>query len=164
MSQPIAFRSFRRRGFLLCTNCLSSAINGWKFLQYYTKQCLLLKFRLVMLWIVSARNVYVLHFHTNSRLDFHVDFRYTSRTQTNNQKYHKTKSFVDPCVELLHLPTVRFSVSCRPNKFTLGYSLSVSLITRSRYFICWMSRNVASRVESPNICFNSATAFSCTHN
>jgi len=69
-----------------------------------------------------------------------------------------------PCVKVFRLPIVRFSVSCRPNRFTLGYNLRVSLITCSRYFMSWRSRNVASRVESPNICFNSATAFSCTHN
>ena len=41
--------SFSRRRFLFCTNCLSSALIGYKFLQYYTKQCLLLKFRPVTL-------------------------------------------------------------------------------------------------------------------
>ena len=79
MTQPDAFGSFRRQRYLLCTNCLPSTLNGYKFLQYYTKQCLLLKFRPVTLWTVSARTVYVLHFHTNSRLHFQARW-YTSRT------------------------------------------------------------------------------------
>jgi len=41
----------------------------------------------------------------------------------------------NPCVEKFSLPTVRFSVSCRPNMYTLGYNLRVSLITCSRYFM-----------------------------
>ena len=78
--------------------------------------------------------------------------------------YTYTNVFANHWFEKFRLPTVRFSVSCRPNKCTLGYNLRVPLISCSRYFMSWRSRNVASRVESPNICFNSATAFSCTHN
>jgi hypothetical protein len=43
---------------------------------------------------------------------------------------------------------------------TLGYSLSVSLITCSKYFILWRSSYVAARSESPKISFSSVTTFS----
>lgn len=53
-----------------------------------------------------------------------------------------------------------FSLSWREIIGTGGYMRNVSMMQRSRYFICNVSWNVTGRSESPNIEYSSSTTFS----
>lgn len=84
---------------------------------------------------------------------------YTTITDTGSVRETKYRPRTAVTFGTVNSPSFTFSLIWREMIGTGGYMRNVSMMHRSRYFICSVSWNVTGLSESPNIEYNSSTTF-----